>query len=285
MAMLSILGMYEAYPTLFDGLILPTQADITNDAEKVSNPWVPNKTDFVNYICMELAEMGLVYASAPVMASMIAIWSKVHLPEWIQLYNTLLYKYNPIWNKDGLYIETRDLDGKNERTADLKTTDTRTYTNLNDIRTYTNLTDTHTLNNLTDTHTLNNLANEQTGSVEHDVTAYDVNAYSPDKRDVYKNVKNTGTGSETNVGTGSETNTRSGEDKLSRNGEDKNVQDVGGTDKYYTEDNGTITREESGNIGVTTTQAMIKEQREIVQFNLYDYMLQQFKRQFCVMIY
>lgn len=40
-----------------------------------------------------------------------------------------------------------------------------------------------------------------------------------------------------------------------------------------------------GNIGVTSTQQMIKEQREVVQFNLYDYILQDFKRHFCVMIY
>ena len=40
-----------------------------------------------------------------------------------------------------------------------------------------------------------------------------------------------------------------------------------------------------GNIGVTTTQEMIKQQREIVQFNLTDYIVQDFKRHFCIMIY
>ena len=250
-AWISILGLYEYDPTIFDGLILPTAADITTDAEKVANPWVPDKQDFVNYICMELAEVGLVYGSAPVMASMIAVWSKVHIHEWIELYNTLLYKYNPIWNVDGIEKETRDLDGKNERTADLDTTDTRTYTNLTDDHSYTNLKDT------------------QTGSIEHDITGYDANTYSPNTRDNYNQVANERTGSE----------------KFTRNGEDKNVQNIDGTDKWYTEDNGTITKERSGNIGVTMTQAMIREQREIVQFNLYEYMLQSFKKQFCVMVY
>lgn len=40
-----------------------------------------------------------------------------------------------------------------------------------------------------------------------------------------------------------------------------------------------------GNIGVTTTQKMIKEQREVVKFNLSDYIIDEFKRRFCLMIY
>lgn len=267
-AWISILGLYEYDPTIFDGLILPTAADITTDAEKVANPWVPDKQDFINYICMELAEVGLVYGSAPVMASMIAVWSKVHIHEWIELYNTLLYKYNPIWNVDGIEKETHDLDGKNERTANLDTTDTRTYTNLQDQRTY---------KNLTDEHSLTNLKNVRTGSVQHDVTGYDSNSYSADTKDTYNDITDTGNGSEKTVRNGTDTNVRSGEDK--------NIQKITGTDKYYTEDNGTITKERSGNIGVTMTQAMIREQREIVQFNLYEYMLQSFKKQFCIMVY
>lgn len=234
MATLSILGMYNYDPTIFDGLIIPTAADITDEAEKVTDPFVPDKPTLINYICMECAELELVYSSAVTLANMIAVWSAVHLPEWKQLYNTMLYKYNPIWNKDGLYKETRDLDGKNDRTANLDVTDTRTYTNLKDV---------------------------QTGNVEHMITGYDSNAYSANTKDVMNDVTNT------------------------RSGEDKNVQKITGTDKYYTEDNGTITREESGNIGVTMTQEMIRQQRDVVQFNLYDYIAQSFKQQFCVMVY
>lgn len=251
MAQMSILGLYNYDPTIFDGLTLPTAADITNEADKVSDPWVPNKQDFIGYLLLQAAEMELVYSSAPIMATMITVWSAAHSYEWKQLYNTMLYKYNPIWNKDGLWKETRDLDGKNERTANLDTTDTRTYTNL------------------TDEHTLTNLTNTQTGAIEHDVTGFDVNSYSPNTRDNYNQLKNVGTGSEKNV----------------RNGEDKNIEKITGTDKYYTEDNGTITREESGNIGMTMTQEMIQRQREIVQFNLYDYIARQFIHQFCLSVY
>ena len=40
-----------------------------------------------------------------------------------------------------------------------------------------------------------------------------------------------------------------------------------------------------GNIGVTTTQQMIREEREVAQFNTIDYITQSFKKRFCVMVY
>lgn len=40
-----------------------------------------------------------------------------------------------------------------------------------------------------------------------------------------------------------------------------------------------------GNIGVTTTQEMIAQERESVEFNLIDYIVDSFKRNFCVMVY
>ena len=40
-----------------------------------------------------------------------------------------------------------------------------------------------------------------------------------------------------------------------------------------------------GNIGVTTTQQMIDEQRRIVKFNIMDYIIDGFIRRFCLTIY
>lgn len=40
-----------------------------------------------------------------------------------------------------------------------------------------------------------------------------------------------------------------------------------------------------GNIGVTTTQQMIDEQRRIVKFNIMDYIIDSFIRRFCLTIY
>lgn len=40
-----------------------------------------------------------------------------------------------------------------------------------------------------------------------------------------------------------------------------------------------------GNIGVTTTQQMIDEERRVVQFNIIDHIIDDFKRRFCLLIY
>ena len=40
-----------------------------------------------------------------------------------------------------------------------------------------------------------------------------------------------------------------------------------------------------GNIGVTTTQQMIEEQRGVVKFNMADYIIESFKQRFCLLIY
>lgn len=48
-----------------------------------------------------------------------------------------------------------------------------------------------------------------------------------------------------------------------------------------------ITRErvEKGNIGVTTTQAMIREERGIADFDIYQYIINDFKDRFCLLVY
>lgn len=40
-----------------------------------------------------------------------------------------------------------------------------------------------------------------------------------------------------------------------------------------------------GNIGVTTTQQMIGEQRSVVKFNMMDYIIESFIRRFCLLVY
>lgn len=40
-----------------------------------------------------------------------------------------------------------------------------------------------------------------------------------------------------------------------------------------------------GNIGITTTQKMIEEQRDVVKLNIYDYIIESFIKRFCIMMY
>ena len=40
-----------------------------------------------------------------------------------------------------------------------------------------------------------------------------------------------------------------------------------------------------GNVGVTTTQQMVEEERRVSEFNISDYIIDSFKRRFCLLIY
>lgn len=61
------------------------------------------------------------------------------------------------------------------------------------------------------------------------------------------------------------------------------------TDNTDSTDTGTVNHDfnmhSEGNIGVTTTQQMIEQEREIRKFNIYDYIINEFKTRFCILVY
>ena len=61
------------------------------------------------------------------------------------------------------------------------------------------------------------------------------------------------------------------------------------TDNSTTDDTGTTEQKRDylsqGNQGVTSTQSLIKEQRDIVNFSLYDIIISEFKTRFCLLVY
>ena len=207
--LLSINAIYNYDSTIFEDLELPAVSDLPADSDLfISDPEPLDKDLLIGNILMELGELSLIYSDPATLKTMIRIWSAIHKREWLDLWKTLLYSYNPIWNKDGSYTDVKS--GSTSLDSSTSTAYGRT--------------------------------------LEHGVTGYDTNAYSPDTKDT-----------------------------------------AGGTDTVTTDADGTssetLTHTEQGNIGVTTTQQMIREQREIVQFNLYQYITESFKAQFCVMIY
>lgn len=56
-------------------------------------------------------------------------------------------------------------------------------------------------------------------------------------------------------------------------------------EQIATTNEGSHTLHAHGNIGVTTTQELIREQRDVELFNLYDIIIEDFKMRFCILIY
>ncbi len=214
--MLSTLALYNYDDSIFDGISLPTLSDIPSNYDTIESPFVPSKAALVDYILMDTADFDCVYADPVILKEAITRWARVRKPSWVEMYRTMNFKYNPIWNKDGTIKETITHGHKEVVKGD-------------------------------GGHDVTNR-----GSIQHDVTGYDSTTYSPDTRDVDT------TGSTVTRDT-TDTHTHSGND--------------------------VTFREEHGNIGITSTQQLIKESREIAEYNFYEILCAEFKRQFCVRVW
>lgn len=246
---LSVWGLYNFDNGLFDNLTVPTGVD---------------KNTVVDNILLECAELETIYPALPFLKIAIGKWSDKELPVWTKLYETTQFDYNPIYNKDATYsdtdLETRNLAGYSHSSASSSNTETH------------NLTNTKT-NALTDQLT-NDLAGSKTDT--NSVSAYDANTWQ-NREKLESSTTDTGTATTTHTGTETIKDTGT----LSNSGS--------GLGTVNSTDTGTvkheITRREYGNIGVTTTQAMIREERDIDKFNIVDYIVESFKQRFCILVY
>ena len=126
--MITLETLLEVQPDLFEDLKLPTRPFTDRGYDDLYlTGWDLDSGTLVNNLRMEVAELNVLYTNPAFMKRAIGQWSKKELPVWQALYETLFFRYNPIWNKDGTrkhsQLETRDLTGgKNvTETRDLAT--------------------------------------------------------------------------------------------------------------------------------------------------------------------
>lgn len=98
---LSVLGMYNEYPTLFDNLVLPEDV---------------NKERVLGLICAESAELEVLYSRPSVFAQVIGYWSAARVQAWERMLLALTEEYNPLHNYDRTETETVEED--NEKTTE-----------------------------------------------------------------------------------------------------------------------------------------------------------------------
>lgn len=138
---LSIQGMYEYDPTIFNGLNLPTYTDDNQVVHSI------DREALLNNILLECAELEVIYPKIETMRIAIAAWSVANQNKWQKLLATEYINYNPIWNVDADIIETEQRDisrvgsGSNNRTVNLADNET---VNLSDNESV-NLTDTESV--------------------------------------------------------------------------------------------------------------------------------------------
>ena len=225
-AAMTIAGLTQYKSDLWDGLVLPqppTAESLGVQETQIRAAWTINKDLLINHICMTCYSMGLTFPDGDFMKNAIAMWSSTNAVPWQRYFDTLFYRYNPIWNKDGTITESG-------RTSD--NVIGSSTGSVNDIGNGSATGSTHPYN----------------GTINQSETPDWVHA---DKTET--------------------TNSNS------RATSENHSESKAGTNN--------VTRVEQGNIGVTTTQHMILEERDIAMANIYDMIAESFKKTFCIMLY
>lgn len=240
-ASLSILGLYQREPTLFDELELPGDM---------------NKDVLIDSILYEAASLEAYYPDPNFMKFMIGRWSFMNQSIWQKLYDTTVLEYNPIYNYDRTEEWTENEKMLDGRTAASTETETRNLKTGETSRTDSN-------GDVTTTGTM---------KTELNVSGYNEVTFTPSEETIEtpdtmtsNNVIVDGTRDSTNTGTVSI-------DKKDTESLDRKRDNL-------------RTGRAFGNIGVTTTQQMIQQERETVTFNMYKVITDSFVDRFCLMVY
>lgn len=279
MATLSLLALYNYDESLLDGLIeqLPNANAIPSGYEDsyYTDVTIEPQT-VVENLLVECAEFEILYSDFNTLKRIIKIWSLKEKLVWQKMYNTICYRYNPIWNKDGKNMWTERQTGTGTKTE--TETGTRTSTGTGKITdNYTSTSDTKNKTSGTGSGTRTG-TDETTGKVSaYDSTDFQnrekTNGTSSETNSTESVEDFTGSGKVTNAGTKNSENSGSETNNVSRETSDSNTGET------------THEQRETGNIGVTMTQQMIIAEREIAMFNIIDFIINDFKERFCLRIY
>ena len=108
-ARLTLSALYRNRTDLFDQLQIPTPPvdpeAIGLQPGQLRAAWTINRADLADYICLQTMSMSVAYPDPDFLKAAIGTWSKAHIHEWQRYFDTLFYKYNPLWNKDGTVTE------------------------------------------------------------------------------------------------------------------------------------------------------------------------------------
>ena len=317
----TLMGMYNYDNTIFNEMVLPTgiDADLFKQSLLIEKGefevLFPNPDFMKNAIKIWSSKWFRTFSE----------WLKGTQAEWNPIYNYDRYEEGWDDNKKNYsstnsadYSDKRTanlehnhiLNTKDERTADME--DKRTA-DLEEKR-VANLKD-ESSSGKKDESTFNNAditSQTKESTTEHKVAAYDSSSYVPSSQDIVNNgdsktahvgtVTNESDGTETTKHTGSDTMSTTGSDTMKHSGTDtmahtgNEINNETGTDETTHKGKlSDITGKEQntnqhtahlyGNIGVTTSAAMLAEFYNVAKWNLYEHMADVFGSELLIQVY
>lgn len=271
MAILTLRGMTTQYPDIWDNFTLPDPLNIPQCVNTVLN------------VC---ADTELRYPDHDYLKFYIGLWCENHARQIERMYQTTILDYNPIHNYDmteggsdtNSGTDTDTESGSITRNGGGSDAQTRTITETQ--------TTTGSIKTTTESQKVSgNLKKETT----HNVSAYssaNLAAHSSDIEVTSEMPVMKDTVTQEPVGDGLQVTTRpgAGEDKVTRS---HNETETFNNHRHDYVHGKVVTHEfhRSGNIGVTTTQKMLEDERALLQFNIFYWIAGMFEDDFCITVY
>lgn len=268
---LTLIGLYNHRPDLFDKLVLPADYD---------------RDTFIDTVLLDHGEKRVTYPEPEFFKYAVGVWSRKWSESLERIARALTTEYNPLHNYDryekwtdhseGDYKnnvkqggadttrENEQTEGTDTGTVERENTGTVTTTNAGTVTTKESGTTTESTNNMT---------------TEKTVSAFNETTYQPDEKSVVNgSVVTTPDTTQVVTPDTTETETRNLHDDELRNLTDTRETNRSGETKYgKTEDGSGDDRRDTvhdghlyGNIGVTTSQSMATDEVNLRRdFNMY----------------
>lgn len=214
----------------------------------------------IEQLLIDTANMELLYPEPVTLRKAIGFWSAKRCRVWAKLFETTQYEYNPIENYDRSETwednTTRETSGETKTNTDAegKIVSQITSTRENEIS--------------------GTSSTQKSNSDIFSRTGYNSESWADAE-------KHTISGDGSVKDTRTETTQNRDENSVQSNDSSINTATSSNNDIFT----GTKTGRAHGNIGVTTTQQMISEERDIVNYDVVQIIIDEFIKQFIIMIY
>lgn len=210
----------------------------------------------ISRILNKSEEFELLYSDFDYLKDRIGIWGKIWERTFTKWVNALSIEYDPLFNFDRNeeYTDTRGreyADKKSDSRADSETSES----------------------SMNSSSASNTVTGSSSGSTtEQKVSAYDSSSYSEKEMEE---------GSAHTSQTGSGDSTASSDSTANSNAISQGVSDASGTSNEIVKHAAHL----YGNIGVTTSQQMLKDELDVATWNLYEHISDIFIDEFCILVY
>lgn len=207
----------------------------------------------INNILIRSSDFELLYKDVEFMKLQIGYWSRKHQRTFERWINALNEEYNPLHNYDRheMYSDTKSIQGSNDETIDNQSTAGTTTSGSRTV-------------------TLDDESKIVGDVTEKEVSAFNASDYVPSDKTSRNSTSTQDSTTEDNTETSSETE---GTSTTTSNATHESEESLTHEAHLY------------GNIGVTTSQQMLKDELNVALWNIYDNIADLFVDEYCVCVY